>query len=268
VKWKIVTKQILKETSFKKGFFFFYISLSNTVGMVIPRSLGIFAVRSISLKSLDKSNFKKGIFTIIYDQIFDIFIALIMLPSAMLYISKIINFYIAIIIIIFIFTIFVFVLAKYQSPFIKISIKFLIRIKSIFKKDNTEVEVNGFSNLPFFQNPKYVFLLLSLSLIRFGVFILRDYFVIQSISLNINILYLAFSFPIIQLSMILSLTPANLGIGEWSWIGLFSLFGVKSSETALFTLSRRIFIIISVLTITFIAFIWYKLQKNTKIIKD
>jgi uncharacterized protein (TIRG00374 family) len=49
----------------------------------------------------------------------------------------------------------------------------------------------------------------------------------------------------IQLASLLNLTPGNLGVSEWTWIGVFAAFGVNQRDAFEFSFAHRIILIVN-----------------------
>ena len=74
---------------------------------------------------------------------------------------------------------------------------------------------------------------------------------------KIKLWAIVFITPIVQLAMLLSFTPANLGLMELSWIGLLGLFNVPTIQSIEFAfLQRFLYIISAAITLCGFLIVW------------
>ncbi|MEL6502269.1 MAG: lysylphosphatidylglycerol synthase domain-containing protein, partial [Cyanobacteria bacterium J06623_1] len=81
------------------------------------------------------------------------------------------------------------------------------------------------------------------------VWIARGILIAIAAGFKINLWAIAFISPIVQLAMLLSFTPANLGFMEFSWIGLLDLFNVLPDVAVQFALMQRFLYVVAVVII-------------------
>ncbi len=75
--------------------------------------------------------------------------------------------------------------------------------------------------------------------------------------MNIDLWAVIFVTPIVQLAMLLSFTPANLGLMELSWVGLLALFQVPHAMSIEFALLQRfLYVMATALALVGFLLIW------------
>ena len=88
--------------------------------------------------------------------------------------------------------------------------------------------------------PTDVAVLLGASFLRFLLIYVRVAIVLMAIGQTIPLGTVSLAFPLVQASQLLSLTPGNIGIAEWSWVGLIAFQGGPIEAAAAFALILRI----------------------------
>lgn len=78
---------------------------------------------------------------------------------------------------------------------------------------------------------------------------LRSFFVVLAGKFAISFWAIAFTINLVQSAMIISITPANLGFMEWSWIGGLQLLGVPALVASNFAVVQRLLGIFAVIII-------------------
>jgi uncharacterized protein (TIRG00374 family) len=80
-----------------------------------------------------------------------------------------------------------------------------------------------------------------LTLLMYGLLMLRLVCVAEALRLEIPWLWLVVGLPIAQLSLLLSLIPGALGTFELGWYGVLALAGVESETILAFLIGRRLY---------------------------
>lgn len=65
-----------------------------------------------------------------------------------------------------------------------------------------------------------------------------------ALGLVIDPVSIAAAAPVVALVMVLPLTPGNLGIAEWSWVGVLVYGGVNAVDVGLMAVGFRVLIIV------------------------
>ena len=86
---------------------------------------------------------------------------------------------------------------------------------------------------------KFTLYLYWIAVVRYLIWIIRGTLIAMAGGFQIKLWAIAFISPIVQLAMLLSFTPANLGFMEFSWIGLLDLFNVSGEVAVQFALMQR-----------------------------
>jgi len=91
-------------------------------------------------------------------------------------------------------------------------------------------------------SPRIIGLMMFLSTTRFAITIVRLMLGAVALGITVPLAAVAYATPPSTMSALLALTPANLGIAEWSWAYLLTLWGVPAAVGALYGISFRILI--------------------------
>ena len=91
--------------------------------------------------------------------------------------------------------------------------------------------------------------LFAISLARYVVILMRTAFVMASVSLPIGAFQFLKAYGVARLSSLISITPGELGIAEWTWSGVLSWMGFHLEDAARFVLANRVSNIASLLAV-------------------
>jgi len=95
-----------------------------------------------------------------------------------------------------------------------------------------------------------IFRLYFMSVARQFLLVCRAVIIVHLFSLDLNVANVVASVSIIQLSMLLNVAPTNLGVTEWTWVGLLALGGDAADQAALYALASRVVNLIVGLALT------------------
>lgn len=87
-------------------------------------------------------------------------------------------------------------------------------------------------------------MLMSYSMLRVMLLIVRQLTMTMAIGLPISLSHVAAGMPILTLLALLPLTPGNLGVLEWGWVGLLAVVGEQPEMVALYALLSRMLLIL------------------------
>ncbi len=248
-KWKLVTEKITPNNQQSQNFYFFYTTLGSLTMQFMPQYVGMVMVQNLALRVHKISSFSKGFLSVIYDQFFNFLIPFLLFPPAILYIFG----YISLSVTVFASTTMIilthFLIKKWHRSLILFLIKAYSWVKQLkpgkAKSTESELVVNDSSIL----SKQFTIELFWISVVRYAVWIIRGVFIAIAGSFKIKLGAVIFVTPIVQLAMLLSFTPANLGLMELSWIGLLRLFNVPNADAVEFSLMQRFLYIAAVMIV-------------------
>ncbi len=270
LKWKLVIEHLQDKTSRRPSFMFylFYTSLGAFFGLFLPVQVTTLLVRGTSFRA-GWGSMRKGMITSLFSQTQDfILIAIFLIPGLFL------------------------ITGNTSFPTWALSVLLLLFFGYVFFHSFAAKIVNNLANIQIQPKPSksqypkiihkfqevftvmndmklwdrsLVIPLYCLSLLRFLNLALRSYIISQELGLGVSP-FLVFSMSsIVQLSLIVAVTPGNLGLLEWGWVGLLRFVGIHLTEAANFALVSRIFGYGStILVFTVILIIFFGLKIITK----
>ena len=249
-KWQSITHELTPDRKQSQKFYLSYITLGSLIGQFMPQQLSLISIQSLAIRIHKINTLSKGFFTVIYDQFFNFLIPLLLLPSAILFIIGYISLPIAFFASLSTLFIAHYVIRRWHKSLIVLAIKgYCIAQRRIFRnKKYAELEQHA-ANIPVFGT-RFTISLFWLALIRYIFLVLQRLLVLLAAGLNIKLWAILFATPLVYLAMLLSITPGNLGVMEWSWIGVLGLLHVPTVDSASFALMQRI---LTLLSIVFIA---------------
>lgn len=246
LKWKLVIQGLTSDQKKPQKFYLFYIALGSFIGLVTPRQLSMLGLQSIVIRTHNIGSLFKGFLTSIYNQLFNLLIPLFILPSALLLIFKYITLPTAITVSVATLLIAPFLIIRFQKPALELLYRIYQKIKKNSSKqkkiNSTNSSISDLSVL----KPRLTLILYILTILFHISLITRSYLIVQSANLSISIWQIAFGNMIVFVAMLIGLTPGNLGMMEWGWIGILELFQVPIVDAVSFALLQRILLTISI----------------------
>ena len=245
-KWGLVTQKLTPDNQQPTKFYLFYTTLGSLTMQFMPQYVGMVMVQNLALRVHKISSFSRGFLSVIYDQFFNFLIPLLLFPASILYVFGYVSLSVALFIWIATIIGTHFIIDRWHRRLISWLIKTLTRLKQLKsgknKAERTEIATGNDSVL----GKQFTLYLYWISVVRYLVWIIRGVLIAIAGGFKIKLWAVAFISPIVQLAMLLSFTPANLGLMEFSWIGLLGLFDVPDASAVKFALMQRFLYVVAV----------------------
>lgn len=87
--------------------------------------------------------------------------------------------------------------------------------------------------------------MLCLSLLRNGAILARVMIIAAAAGFTLPVVHLVYGHTIVQASQLAAITPGNLGLAEWTWVGALGYLGHETAMVAIFALTLRMVSIVS-----------------------
>jgi uncharacterized membrane protein YbhN (UPF0104 family) len=142
-----------------------------------------------------------------------------------------------------------FIINKWHRRLISWLIKTLTWVKQLKSGKNRDSQLEIGSSNDSILGKDFTLYLYWISVVRYGVWTIRGILIVLAGGFKIKLWAVVFVTPIVQLAMLLSFTPANLGFMEFSWIGLLELSNVPGEVAVQFSLMQRFLYIVAVVII-------------------
>lgn len=273
-RWGAVTNDLLGEKACSGSEYLFYLITGRLVGLVLPRSLSDFGVKSVLLRLENRAGLGRGLWSSFLDRLFDVFFLVFLIPPVVLFIGGktgprffagafVMTGLIYALVMLFSFN----RLISFSSRVLlgilrKIPAKNLTGRPAAWVKKTREKrkEQNAEEKL----EQKTILSAVLISLLR-NIGLAASFYVLSS-SLGIRIPFLRFlaALPIVQAGIILAFAPGALGTLELGWMGAFLIQGMSKEDVQGFVVGQRIFFVIFTLLLAIIAFIINVLTKGPK----
>ncbi|MEL6928960.1 MAG: lysylphosphatidylglycerol synthase transmembrane domain-containing protein [Cyanobacteria bacterium J06600_6] len=248
-KWGLVTQKLTPDNQQPLKFYLFYTTLGSLTMQVMPQYVGMVMVQNLALRVHKISSFSRGFLSVVYDQFFNLLIPLLLFPTSILYVLGYISLSVALFIWIATIIGTHFIINQWHRRLITLLIKTLTWIKERKSKDKSFASPKQAVSSDSILSKKFTLYLYWISVVRYLVWIVRGIFIAIAGGFKIKLWAIAFISPIVQLAMLLSFTPANLGFMEFSWIGLLDLFNVPGEVAVQFALMQRFLYVVAVVII-------------------
>jgi uncharacterized protein (TIRG00374 family) len=272
-RWQFILKQLKKDAPGSMVDYFFYFMSGTFASIYIPKWGSDFLVRPNVLKRLDGVPLKTAMLSVLVEKNLNLLPVLMFIGPALLGIFKVFSFFQVFILssIIFCLTLYFFtykthtfvsILTAIFKGILNISGK-LPLLKRWVKQDYYErVEKLGSFKL---LVRKSLFVLLILTMLRFGLMLLRLFILVAALSLNhIGLPDLFYALPFSLFAVLLSITPGSLGIVEGGFYGVFAYLKIPNTEIVAFLIARRLYHILVSMIYFFISYAAITIRMNRR----
>lgn len=99
--------------------------------------------------------------------------------------------------------------------------------------------------------------LLWLSLLRYGAILVRVMIVAGAAGFDLPLVHLVYGHTVVQAAQLAAVTPGNLGIAEWTWVGALGYLGHDIMIIAIFSLTLRVVSVVSYVLVSGLAAAYY-----------
>ena len=106
----------------------------------------------------------------------------------------------------------------------------------------------------------------TLAVARLAVLIGRAYVLGLAVSVEVPFGWLVLVVPLVQMTAVVPITPAGLGVAEFSWYAVLQLIGINNAQAMLFVISQRIFDFLSVLLVALLAVLVGRVFSPTRVL--
>ena len=247
-KWGLVTQKLTPDNQQPLRFYLFYTTLGSLTMQFMPQYVGMVMVQNLALRVHKVGSFSRGFLSVIYDQFFNLLIPLLLFPTSILYVLSYISLSVAVFVWIATIIGTHFIINRWHRRIISWLIKTLTWVKQR-KSGKKASQPETVSSSDSILSKQFTLYLYWISVVRYIVWIARGILIAIAGGFKIKFWAIAFISPIVQLAMLLSFTPANLGFMEFSWIGLLDLFNVAGEVAVQYSLMQRFLYIVAVVVI-------------------
>jgi len=234
--WRLVVEHVSRPDNSGPGYFFYavYTSVSAFLGLFIPLQVSTTIVRSAALHIGGFSSIKKSTATALVSQIQDITIILLFAFPGILVIFWKINSLswliceaiLLVIGLIFFKTLFNPLAQKISS----LNIGLRGRQIGVLRDGLTTGLFDGTLMVRLYHY----------SLLKFVILALQSYLIAWIIGLRLSPEVMFSISAMARLSALIAFTPGNVGVAEWSWVGLLSLTGIATYDAGYFAVTSTV----------------------------
>ena len=249
-KWQLIAQKLTSNHQTSQKFYLYYIVLANLIAQFVPYQLGLTLVQGMAIKVHRVGTISQGLFSLLYDQFFNLLIPILLLPPTILLLLKKISLSVAIFLALGILLLSHFIILNWHKPLALMLFKGYKYFKLKASRSQQRVLDLANKDIPVLST-RFTLKVFWISVIRHGNWILRSFFVVMAGKFAISFWAIAFTINLVQTAMIFSITPANLGFMEWSWIGGLELLGIPSLVASNFAIIQRILGVFAVIVIAF-----------------
>jgi uncharacterized membrane protein YbhN (UPF0104 family) len=227
----------------RRFFYTYYPAQAMLIGQFLPPPVAIAVNRAAVMKFKQNATLKKGFLNALYDMGFDFLIALVLVPASLLQLLYHFGFNVW--------------LALGAVLLIATTFGLMQASKILPKSWRAKLEISENKKHELWA-PRITGLLMLLSAARLVIVIVRQGLGAVALAVAIPFTVVAYVVPAATMSSLIVLTPANLGIAEWSWTYLLTLWGVPAAIGAFYGVSFRILVFIAQVIVSGLCWLLYE----------
>jgi glycosyltransferase 2 family protein len=262
-KWRIVTETVKPGADLGHGFFL-YSALIALFAQFLPMQFSMITVRTFALRLHEDVSVSKGAASTIYDQLFDFLIPAVLLIPAMLALTGMVDLNTGLIlsaVALVVVGALVVGLGERFGPLIVRTLASLPGVRTLLAKRMGDADLTGdFSAF----HRSTIGQLYFWSAVRYANLLFRSYCIVLAAGLDIGFAPIAYANTVVILSIVVSVTPASLGIAEWGWVGVLAAFGIQSELATEFALLNRLVILAAVVTANVLIGLGYMVSRASR----
>jgi uncharacterized protein (TIRG00374 family) len=262
VKWKVSLRSLGESGATHFGSLLYYFMCGRAVGLVFPMDASDFGVRTMSLKFNHSVSIGRASYSVYLDRTFDLVIAGVFLVPSILFVSGAIAPMTGIILFAITFTggLVFFMFFKREAAQV-LSVIFQFLFKAVCKIPWIGKRVEFEAEREMLEAGSYKALapaLYALSAVKFVFTAMRFIAIAAAMGMKTGGTQLFLFVPTAQFAALFALTPAGLGIQDWSWSGLLYKIGAEKQMIVPFLVSLRLVISLSIIVLAALSRLLYK----------
>lgn len=240
IRWKIIVESVSKSKEKSLLTFWNWMIHSYTLSYLMPRDFSLIGVRTYYLKQFYHLSLSLSLFSVTFDRFIDGIIFLYVIFPSLLFIFNIFSplqsfFYMIISVVLGLLILklkgkeMIHLLVRVYQKILKMGF-----IKKWIKSNSQEKNLNNSLDW------KRPYSLIIWSFAAYVLLVFRLFFTGEAIGIDLTLCQSFFLLPIIQISGLINLTPANLGILELGSWGALLLIGIPKEQILSFVIGQRI----------------------------
>jgi len=246
---------------------------SYALGTVIPMDLSLLGLRSYYLNQFQKIPVSAAVFSVLLDRFLELAVVLVVIVPSFLFMTRTFSTNQTLLILLLIFAgVTWFMLWKKGDTFnflLMIYETFLVRwlskvsfLKHRLLQEKVEANVHcHFSQASVLQ-------IASWSFMKYILLSLRFYFVGRSLGIELPVFESFLVLPLVQLSGLINVTPAGLGVVEMGTYGALLLMGIHPSQILIFVIGQRILLSLILLSLLVLIHLISSIQSRREGLKE
>ncbi len=240
LKWQLITHN-RKEP--RPHFYLYYTAHAVLLGQFLPQSVATALCRTAVMRLQQNTSFKHSLLNAVYDLGFDFLIAVILIPASLFQIVFGFSFVLWLMFAALLLLVAGFILVRLPNI---LSWPIMTKLKYPWLQRLKDERRQGL------LAPQLITKIMLLSLARYGLVITQLVLGVSALNIAIPAKIIAYATPLATLPSLIPLTPANLGIAEWSWAYLLTLWHMPAAAGASFALGFRLLILAVQITVSVI----------------
>lgn len=247
LKWGMVMRGIAGAGAESGGWavYVFYTSLGSVLSTVMTVHLGVAVTRALGAKFHLKQSQTVGAGASIYEQLFDVGVILLFVVPAVLVLVFGLDPWVWVLLALCSVILTGVTISLAARPSRRLLLGLVAFLGKYSQKFKAAADFLTGENSRFLFRPGFMIQMFLISVVRYLILMLRSFLVLWATGIQIADQDFLNAFSLVQMSKFVSVTPAGLGISEWTWSGVLALFGYPLDTAVQFVLVHRVATVLS-----------------------
>jgi len=262
-RWGLITNAVARKRVCSYLHYFYYFVIGRVSGLFVSRSLGDFAVRPLALRAANPLSTRRMIYALFLDKLFDLLVLGALLIPSILYILRWLPLSGYVLLAFFVFLGLSLFWWRYDK-FLKAILGWVSQNRPRLSPRNEKIGqwLDFLAKGENWVSSGVVMRAYLITLIRFVLLTLQFYLVSVALRLPFSFWEFWGAIPLVQLGLLVAITPGALGILDIGWLGVLTLLGGAEADCNSFVVGQRVFVFVFTVVMGLATSLWMLLLSN------
>lgn len=259
-RWGLITNAVVKKQVCSYPHYFYYLLIGRVSGLFVPRTVGDLAIRPLALRAANRLSMGQMLYALFLDKSFDLAVLGTLLGPSILYILRWLPLSGYMLLAFFAFLGLSLFWWRYDT-FLKAILGWVSQNGPHWlpRKGKTGQWLDFLSKEEDLVSSGVVMRAYLITLVRFVFLTLQFYLISAALRLSFSFWQFWGAIPLVQLGLLVAITPGALGILEVGWLGALTLLGGTEADCNSFVIGQRVFVFVFTLVMGLVASLWMML---------
>jgi uncharacterized protein (TIRG00374 family) len=264
-RWGLITNAVAKKRVCSYLYYFYYFVIGRVSGLFVSRSLGDFAIRPLALRAANPLSIGWMFYAVFLDKLFDLSVLGVLLVPSILYILRWLPLggYVLLVFLAFLG------LSLFWWRYDRLLRAILGWVSQngprwLLRSEKTGRWLDWIDLGEDLVSKGVVMRAYLITLVRFVLLTVQFYLISVALHLPFSFWQFWGAIPLVQLGLLVAITPGALGILEVGWLGVLALLGGAEADCNSFVVGQRIFVSLFIFVMGLSTSLWILLLAKEK----